>query len=122
MAEINRRDRKALEVLSETVTAELGPASIVAREVDRAYRSGRDSDLRTASAAFDALPGWQRSRIGVDATKRARRLRGQTALSSGRMVGKQTPDVRDTARDWRDIGDDGRISIPSPPRFLRSKK
>ena len=65
MNEIDARDRQALGLLSETVTAELGPASVVAREVNRAYRSGRTADLRTASAAFDALPAWQRSRIGA---------------------------------------------------------
>lgn len=107
MPGIDRRHKQALGVLSETVTAELGPASIVAREVDRAYRSGREADLRTASAAFDALPGWQRSRIGSDADRRARRLKAQL--------------LRGTARDWRDLQDEGRIGIPSPPRFLRPR-
>jgi len=108
MNEIEARDRQALGVLSETVTAELGPASIVAREVNRAYRSGRKADLRTASAAFDALPGWQRARIDGDALRRAKRMK--TRMLQG------------TARDWRDLpGGDERITIPSPPRFLRPK-
>lgn len=107
MAAKKADDKRVLGVLSETVTAELGPASIVAREVDRAYRSGRDADLRTASAAFDALPGWQRSRIGSDANKRAKRLKAQA--------------LRGTARDWRELDEDPRINIPSPPRFLRPR-
>ena len=108
MNEINARDRQALGLLSETVTAELGPASVVAREVNRAYRSGRTADLRTASAAFDALPVWQRSRIGGDAARRAKRLKARM--------------LQGTARDWRDLpGAEERINIPSPPRFLRPK-
>ncbi|GHD63951.1 hypothetical protein GCM10017083_54930 [Thalassobaculum fulvum] len=108
MTEIDARDRQALGLLSETVTAELGPASVVAREVNRAYRSGRQADLRTASAAFDALPGWQRSRIGGDAARRAKRLKSRL--------------LQGTARDWRDLpGGEERITIPSPPRFLRPK-
>jgi hypothetical protein len=65
MNEIDARDRQALGLLSETVTAELGPASVVAREVNRAYRSGRTADLRTASAAFDALPAMPRGAPSV---------------------------------------------------------
>lgn len=108
MTEIDTRDRQALGLLSETVTTELGPASVVAREVNRAYRSGRQSDLRTASAAFDALPGWQRMRIGGDATKRARKAKARLLHS--------------TERDWRDLpGGEERINIPTPPRFLRPK-
>lgn len=108
MNEIDTRDRQALGLLSETVTAELGPASVVAREVNRAYRSGRRADLRTASAAFDALPGWQRTRINGDATRRAKRLKARLLQS--------------TARDWRDLSaPDERITIPTPPRFLRPK-
>ena len=108
MAEIDVRDRQALGLLSETVTAELGPASVVAREVNRAYKSGRQADLRTASAAFDALPGWQRDRIGGDAARRARRVKARL--------------LQGTARDWRELpGGDERITIPTPPRFLRPK-
>lgn len=108
MTEIDARERQALGLLSETVTAELGPASVVAREVNRAYRSGRQADLRTASAAFDALPGWQRNRIGGDAARRAKRLKARL--------------LQGTARDWRDLpAGDERITIPSPPRFLRPK-
>lgn len=108
MSEIDTRERQALGLLSETVTAELGPASVVAREVNRAYRSGRQSDLRTASAAFDALPGWQRMRIGGDATKRARKAKARL--------------LQGTERDWRDLpGGEERINIPAPPRFLRPK-
>jgi hypothetical protein len=68
----------------------------------------RQADLRTASAAFDALPGWQRSRIGGDAARRAKRLKSRL--------------LQGTARDWRDLpGGEERITIPSPPRFLRPK-
>ena len=107
MAEIDQKGKRALGVLSETVTAELGPASIVAREVDRAYRSGREADLRTASAAFNALPGWQRTRIDSDAGRRAKRLKSQL--------------LRGTARDWRELDEDPRINIRSPPRLLRPR-
>ena len=108
MAEIDPMEQRALGVLSETVNSELGPASIVAREVVRAYKSGRKSDLRTASAAFDALPGWQHARIGGDATRRAKRLRARL--------------LKGTARDWRELEETGeRIVIPAPPRFLRPR-
>lgn len=119
MSEIDPKERRALGVLSETVSAELGAGSIVAREVNRAYRSGREADLRTASAAFDALPPWQRSSIGDDATRRARRLRVKTGEPK-RTPARET--VLDTARDWREMGEGrDRVVIPSPPRFLRPR-
>lgn len=132
MSEIDPLERRALGVLSETVSAELGAGSIVAREVNRAYRSGRRADLRTASAAFDALPPWQRSTLGDDATRRARRLRAKLAdarrtptRETKREVARDT--ARDTARDWQDLqgreraGSDDRVVIPSPPRFLKPR-
>ncbi|WPZ35643.1 hypothetical protein T8K17_05745 [Thalassobaculum sp. OXR-137] len=119
MAEIDPLDRRALGVLSETVNAELGAGSIVAREVNRAYRSGRSADLRTASAAFDALPSWQRSSIGDDATRRARRMRAKPAEPRRTPV-RET--VRDSARDWQDLREaQERVVIPSPPRFLKPR-
>lgn len=119
MSEIDPLDRRALGVLSETVNAELGAGSIVAREVNRAFRSGRSADLRTASAAFDALPSWQRSSIGDDASRRARRMRAKP-VEPRRTPVRET--VRDTARDWGDLreGQD-RVVIPSPPRFLKPR-
>lgn len=119
MAEIDPLEHRALGVLSETVNAELGAGSIVAREVNRAFRSGRKADLRTASAAFDALPPWQRSSIGEDATRRARRLRAK-APDTRRTPVRET--ARDTARDWQDLreGQD-RVVIPAPPRFLKPR-
>lgn len=119
MSEIDPLNRRALGVLSETVNAELGAGSIVAREVSRAYRSGRKADLRTASAAFDALPTWQRSSIGDDATRRARRMRA-TTVEPRRTPVQET--VRDTARDWHDLREgQERVVIPSPPRFLKPR-
>lgn len=119
MAEIDPLDRRALGVLSETVNAELGAGSIVAREVNRAYRSGRSADLRTASAAFDALPSWQRSSIGDDANRRARRLRAKP-VEPRRTPVRET--VRDSARDWQDLREaQERVVIPSPPRFLKPR-
>ena len=119
MAEIDPLDRRALGVLSETVNAELGAGSIVAREVNRAYRSGRSADLRTASAAFDALPSWQRSSIGDDASRRARRLRAKP-VEPRRTPVRET--VRDSARDWQDLREaQDRVVIPSPPRFLKPR-
>lgn len=119
MSELDRLDRRALGVLSETVGAELGAGSIVAREVNRAYRSGRRADLRTASAAFDALPGWQRTTIGKDAVHKAEKLQAQT---QSRRRAAVRGAVKDTARDWRDLPQDpDRVLIPSPPRFLKPK-
>lgn len=119
MADIDPLDRRALGVLSETVNAELGAGSIVAREVNRAYRSGRSADLRTASAAFDALPSWQRSSIGDDASRRARRLRAKPTEPRRTPV-RET--VRDSARDWQDLREaQDRVVIPSPPRFLKPR-
>ncbi|MCR9070908.1 MAG: hypothetical protein NXI18_04245 [Alphaproteobacteria bacterium] len=119
MSEIDPQDRRALGVLSEVVNAELGAGSIVAREVNRAFRSGRSADLRTASAAFDALPPWQRSSIGDSADHRARRYRAQTVEQ------RRTPvreNVRDTARDWQDLREtQDRVVIPAPPRFLKPR-
>ena len=131
MADIDPLDRRALGVLSETVSAELGAGSIVAREVNRAFRSGRSSDLRTATAAFDALPSWQRSSIGDDATRRARRLRSKPAVvtpATAKQPGiepQRAPvreSVRDSARDWQDLREaQERVVIPSPPRFLKPR-
>ncbi len=119
MADIDPLDRRALGVLSETVNAELGAGSIVAREVNRAYRSGRSADLRTASAAFDALPSWQRSSIGDDANRRARRMRAKP-VEPRRTPVRET--VRDSARDWQDLREaQERVVIPSPPRFLKPR-
>lgn len=123
MSEIDPLERRALGVLSETVSAELGAGSIVAREVNRAYRSGRRADLRTASAAFNALPSWQRSSIGDDATRLARRVQAKlkgAPRSLAREGGRET--VRDTGRDWKDLADGpDRVVIPSPPRFLKPR-
>jgi hypothetical protein len=128
MSEIDPLERRALGVLSETVSAELGAGSIVAREVNRAYRSGRRADLRTASAAFDALPPWQRSTLGDDATRRARRLRAKLADARRTPTRETKREVaRDTASDWQDLqgreraGPDDRVVIPSPPRFLKPR-
>jgi len=119
MVGIDPLDRRALGVLSETVNAELGAGSIVAREVNRAYRSGRSADLRTASAAFDALPSWQRSSIGDDANRRARRMRAKP-VEPRRTPVRET--VRDSARDWQDLREaQERVVIPSPPRFLKPR-
>ncbi|SDF76046.1 MULTISPECIES: hypothetical protein [Thalassobaculum] len=119
MADIDPLDRRALGVLSETVNAELGAGSIVAREVNRAYRSGRSADLRTASAAFDALPSWQRSSIGDDASRRARRMRAKPAEPRRTPVRES---ARDSARDWQDLREaQDRVVIPSPPRFLKPR-
>ena len=127
MSEIDPLDRRALGVLSETVGEELGSGSIVAREVNRAYRSGRRADLRTASAAFDALPAWQRTTIGNDAVHKAHRIHAQAEV---KRRAETRAGLRDTARDWRDLDqtraqnktqDRDRVVIPSPPRFLKPK-
>ncbi len=119
MSDIDPLDRRALGVLSQTVGAELGTGSIVAREVNRAFRSGRRADLRTASAAFDALPGWQRSTIGQASVRQAHQLKAQERQ---RPRDTRRAGLVDTARDWRQLGDESdRVVIPSPPRFLKPK-
>jgi hypothetical protein len=95
MVDRETADRQALGILSDTVSEELGPTSKVAKEVRRAYTSGRQIDRFMARAAFDSLPGWQRSSIGTKANARAHH-----AVDGGDE--QRAPGS--TERDWRDLG------------------
>jgi hypothetical protein len=115
MSENDSADRRALGILSDTVAAELGASNKVSKEIRRAYTSGRQIDRFMARAAFDALPGDERSKISRKAIVQAQ----QTA----------EPDFMATARDWRDMEPPGRKaratprrSPSAPPRFLSRKE
>lgn len=133
MVDRESTDRQALGILSDTVSEELGPTSKVAKEVRRAYTSGRQIDRFMARAAFDALPGWQRSSIGTKATERAQ------DVAVHHPEGDARPVPGSTERDWREMerstsvrwptGRGGktksreglrgeRVVVQSPPRFL----
>lgn len=94
MVDRETADRQALGILSDTVSEELGPTSKVAKEVRRAYTSGRQIDRFMARAAFDSLPGWQRNSIGTKANARAHHV-ADGAADRG--------EPGSTERDWRDL-------------------
>lgn len=82
--------QEALGILADTVQVKLGRANIVAREVRRAYETGKSVDLFTAKAAFNALPGWQRREIDGAAQERATLVvqqRRSTSRDWAKMVG-----------------------------------
>jgi len=100
-------EQEALGILADTVQVKLGRANIVAREVRRAYETGKSVDLFTAKAAFNALPGWQRREIDGAARERAH------------LVIQQR---RSTARDWAGLaGARGRGDVVFP-RFSKKQK
>ena len=124
MADFDRTDRKALGILSDTVSEKLGPSDKVTREIRRAYTSGKQIDRFMARAAFDALPDWQRSDIGSAAAHLAHAIIREE-------LGEVAP--FGTERDWRDMDVPQRQARPaarsarkqdaggdmqSPPRFL----
>jgi len=113
MAEIDALDRRALGILSDTVSEQLGPTDVVSKEVRRAYTSGKVIDRDRAGSVFNSLPGWQRNMIGYAANDRAKdvvRLR-----------------LGSTGRDWRDLENKPRprdtsgAKITPPPRFLLNR-
>ena len=99
--------QEALGILADTVQVKLGRANIVAREVRRAYETGKSVDLFTAKAAFNALPGWQRREI--DGAARERAL----------LVVQQR---RSTSRDWRSLGGGRRQGDVIFPAFSKRVK
>jgi len=114
MAEIDALDRRALGILSDTVSEQLGPTDLVSKDVRRAYTSGKVIDRNRAGSAFNSLPGWQRNMIGFAANDRARDV---VRLQMG-----------STNRDWRDLelaerdhNALGNLSAP-PPRFLLNRE
>ncbi|WP_028467562.1 hypothetical protein [Nisaea denitrificans] len=120
MADFDRTDRKALGILSDTISEKLGPSDKVTREIRRAYTSGKQIDRFMARAAFDALPDWQRSDIGSAAENLAHAIIREE-------LGEVAP--FGTERDWRDMDAPQRRAGParkpgaggdmqSPPRFL----
>ncbi|GAB4173002.1 MAG: hypothetical protein OHK0024_09560 [Thalassobaculales bacterium] len=108
-------ERRALGILSDTVNQQLGQANLVAREVRRAYQTGKAVDMFTARAAFNALPGWQRRQIDEAAQERA----AVTARTQ-----RQVAQARDTARDWRQMESraenrENTVVFPRLGRFAR---
>ncbi|MBO6561595.1 MULTISPECIES: hypothetical protein [Nisaea] len=119
MASFETTDRRALGILSDTVAEKLGPSDKVTREIRRAYTSGKQIDRFMARAAFDALPGWQRTDIGSAAEHLAH------AIIREALQGEPFQ----TERDWRDMESpqrrvrtarkpDAGGDLQAPPRFL----
>lgn len=119
MASFETTDRRALGILSDTVSEKLGPSDKVTREIRRAYTSGKQIDRFMARAAFDALPGWQRGDIGSAAEHLAH------AIVREALHGRPF----ETERDWRDMDSPKNRARPArapenagdlqaPPRFL----
>ena len=126
MANDKSNDRKALGILSETVTAEFGPGATVSREIRRAFTSGREIDRFTARAAFDALPAPDRGRIASKANRLANAYaQSQEAPKTERpWMGPRGVNVKGTSRDWSDMDagrpkSRGRGKPSGPPSFLR---
>ncbi len=126
MANDKSNDRKALGILSETVTAEFGPGATVSKEIRRAFTSGREIDRFTARAAFDALQGAERGRIANKANRLATAYvqTQQPPKTEKPWKGPRSLDIRGTGRDWasmdtRQPRSRGRAKPSGPPSFLR---
>lgn len=100
MAESESLDRRALEILSETVAEQLGRSNQVVQDVLRASSSGSTDDLAKAQSAFDSLPVWRRNEIGFAARDRARaaaRVRIDAVPDRARVDQYHDPDVPEDA-------------------------
>ena len=84
MEKTNSTDRAALEILSQVMDEKLGPSNLVAREVSRAFNSGKLADLSRAGLLFESLPRWQKLEVYEDATYRAHASVGSHEISSAR--------------------------------------
>ena len=63
MEKTNSTDRAALEILSKVMDEKLGASNLVAREVYRAFNSGKSADLSRAGLLFESLPRWQKIEV-----------------------------------------------------------
>ena len=77
-------DRAALEILSKVMDEQLGSSNLVAREVTRAFDTGKLADLSRAGLLFESLPRWQKIEVYEGATYRAHESIASKARSSAR--------------------------------------
>ena len=84
MEKTNSTDRAALEILSQVMDEKLGSSNLVAREVSRAFNSGKSADLSRAGLLFESLPRWQKIEVYEDATYRAHESISSKEISSAR--------------------------------------
>ena len=71
MEKTKSTDRAALEILSQVMDEKLGSSNLVAREVTRAFNTGKLADLSRAGLLFESLPRWQKIEVFEGATYRA---------------------------------------------------
>ena len=95
MEKTKSTDRAALEILSQVMDEKLGSSNLVAREVTRAFNTGKSADLSRAGLLFESLPRWQKIEVHA----------GATYLAHESIVSNE----RSSARKW---------SIPGKENFL----
>ena len=71
MEKTKSTDRAALKILSQVMDEKLGSSNLVAREVTRAFDTGKWADLSRAGLLFKSLPRWQKIEVYEGATYRA---------------------------------------------------
>ena len=84
MEKTKSTDRAALEILSQVMDEKLGSSNLVAREVTRAFNTGKLADLSRAGLLFESLPPWQKIEVYEGATYRANESIASKARSSAR--------------------------------------
>ena len=110
MVKTNSTDRAALEILSQVMDEKLGSSNLVAREVTRAFNTGKLADLSRAGLLFESLPRWQKIEVYEGATYRAHE--------------SVTSKERSSARKWPISGEENfteskiRSLQTPPPKFL----
>ena len=110
MEKTKSTDRAALEILSQVMDEKLGSSNLVAREVTRAFNTGKLAELSRAGLFFEALPRWQKIEVHEGATYRAHK-----SIASNE---------RSSARKWSTSGKENftELKIRSlqtpPPKFL----
>ena len=110
MEKIKSTESAALEILSQVMDEKLGPSNLVAREVTRAFNTGKSADLSRAGLLFKSLPRWQKIEVYEGATYRAHES----------IASKE----RSSARKWPISGKENftELNIKSlqtpPPKFL----
>ena len=85
MEKTNSADRAALEILSQVMDEKLGTSNLVAREVSRAFNTGKLADLSRAGLLFESLPRWQKIEVYEGAAYRAHESIGSKEISSARI-------------------------------------
>ena len=84
MEKTKSTDRAALEILSQVMDEKLGSSNLVAREVTRAFKTGKLADLSRAGLLFESLPRWQKIEVHAGATYLAHESIASNERSSAR--------------------------------------